>query len=244
MANYTYAQLITEARDLLRDPAPGTIVTDNDLTAWADRGARNISAVTMCWPATGVATGGILTQYETVTTVANTYRYTLQTQFVRVFSVTFEPASTTPYGLQKFDVGKNLGRGYGKGESGSAVVPRYYDHFGAPTGSLYIWPAPIGAANIGAYIKVYGAVSCEDYMHTEYTTEIYGIPDRLQHVLLDFVLSCAYQKRGQFQKASLHMQQYLYQLELERKDVLDRKITPHSKDMYDIPTQTVSAQQA
>ena len=239
MSLYTIATLTTEVRSLFNDPTPGSFVSDTEINAWADRAARNLSALTMCYPVTAT-TVGIPTLTETVTTVASTYRYTLTAQFIKIHSVTFEPAATTPFGLQRIDV-RHLGHGWANGVTGAAVVPKYYFHFG---NSLFIWPSPIGAANVGAFIKVYGALSCNDYVYTEGTTpayEVYGLPDRLQETVIDFVLSCAYQKMGKFKLAGLHMSNYLAAIEFERKDNYDRKMTAESKDMYEIPTRNVAA---
>ena len=236
MSLYTYANIATEVRTLLPDPSPGNFVSDTEIQAWTDRGARNISAVTSSCPITATATG-VLTQTETVTTVASTYRYSLTAQFLRIWSVTFEPAATTPFGLQRMDM-KWIGHGFCGGITGAAVVPKFYAHFG---NSLYIWPSPIGAANVGTYIKVYGSVSAEDYMHSE-TADIYAIPDRMQDTLIDYVMAHAYMKMGVFSKASEHMQNYIAALDFERKDNIDRKHTPNSKDMYEVATETVSAQ--
>jgi hypothetical protein len=243
MAIYTKAQLYTELRDILNDPTPGNYVSNTELNAWIDRAARNISALTLCYTTISTSSG-VPTTFETITTVASTYRYNIgltgapYTKFINVHSVTFEPAATTPYGLQRIDV-RHFGHGFAKGETGAAVVPKYYFVFG---NSLYIWPSPIGTANVGTYIKVYGNVSCEDYVHTD-TLEVYGLPDRLQPVVMDFALSCAYQKIGKFQKASMHMSNYLAAIEFERKDNYDRKMSPESKDMYEIPTRNVAAKQ-
>jgi hypothetical protein len=237
MALYTKAQLYTEIRDIINDPAPGNYVSNTELNGWIDRAARCLSATTLCYTSTATSSG-VPTLTETVTTVASTYRYTLTAQFIKIHSVTFEPASTTPFGLQRIDP-RMFGHGFAKGETGTAVVPKYYFHFG---NSLFIWPSPTGAANVGTYIKVYGSVSCEDYVHTD-TLEVYGVPDRLQETVIDFVLACVYIKMGKFSKAGFHMSNFLAAIEFERRDNYDRKMAAESKDMYEIPTRNVMAKQ-
>jgi hypothetical protein len=133
-----------------------------------------------------------------------------------------------------------FGHGFVNGATGAAVVPKYYFHFG---NSLFIWPSPIGASNVGAgKIKVYGSISCEDYVHTD-TLEVYGLPDRLQETVIEYVLACAYIKMGKFSKAGFHMSNFLSAIEFERRDNYDRKMTAESKDMYEIPTRNVMAKQ-
>jgi hypothetical protein len=237
MALYTLANIYTEIRDIINDPTPGNFVSNTELNAWANWGARIMSSATLCYTSTATSSG-VPTLTETVTTVASTYRYTLTAQFLKIHSVTFEPAATTPYGLQRIDP-RMFGHGYAVGVTGAAVVPKYYWHFGS---SLYIWPSPIGAANVGTYIKVYGSICAEDYVHTD-TLEVYGLPDRLQESVLEFVLSCCYQKMGRFKKAGFHMSNFLSAIEFERKDNYDRKMSPESKDMYEIPTRNVAAKQ-
>lgn len=237
MAHYTVAEAITAVRDRFNEPAPGIKVTNTEITAWLNWAARNISSVTHCYHATATSSG-ILTLTETVTTVASTFQYSLTAQFIRIHDVTFEPAATTPYGLKRIRP-QHFGHGFVKGETGSAVVPKFYFYFG---NSLFIWPSPIGAANVGAYIKVYGSVSCEDYVHTE-TADIYGIPDRLQPLAVDYALACCCIKTGQMRRASELMQNYFAMLDFERKDNYDRKRTPDTRDTVEIPTRNVIVQQ-
>lgn len=241
MAQYTVAQAITAVRDLFREPAPGIKVSDTEITAWLNWAARNISSVTLCYHAATVNAGtGALENHEIVTTVASTYRYTLTAKFIKIHDVVFEPsgAATAPYGLKRISP-HQFGHGLAKGETGSSVVPKFYFYFG---NSLFIWPSPIGAANVGAYIHVYGAQSCQDYSHTD-TILQYGIPDRLQPLAIDYALACCCIKTGQMRRASELMQNYFAMLDFERKDNYDRKRTPDTRDVVEIPTRNVIVQQ-
>lgn len=236
MAHYTLATAITAVRDRLNEPAPGIRVNDTQITAWLNWAARNISSVTHCYHAVSTSSG-VLNTTETVTTVASTFQYTLTTDFIKIHDVTFEPAATTPYGLKRI-LPQNFGHGLAAGEGGSLVQPRFYFYFGK---QLFLWPSPVGAANIGAYVKVYGSVSCEDYVHTD-TLDVYGLPDRLQPLAVDYALAMCYIKIGDMPKARELLMNYLAMLEFERRDNYDRKRTPDTRDTAMIPDRNVIVQ--
>jgi hypothetical protein len=223
MAMYTAATLTTEARTALNEPT-AYIWADAEIQKAIDRGARLLSGITRCTPIE-----------EAVTTTTDTMYYALTAKFISIESVVFNAVT----GMQKLDPIK-----YGIGVAGGAAAdtnrnPLCWWQFG---NYLYLWPLPKGTAVGAGLITVYGYRTAYSYEHDSGPAQ-YDIPDSLQPILLDYVLTEMWAKDHKHAKSHLHFTRFLDAAGFSRIDIHDRELMIDSKDKTKVPDKTVSANQ-
>ena len=209
---YTKAGLLAEARAILNEPVEHFWL-DTELNGWIDRGARKLSQITLCVP-----------DKDTITTAASVYCYTLAIPFIKVQSVMYNNV-----GLQRID---SLNFGHPNAPANSGTAPKQYYHFGK---HLYLWPSP--AVSLTVYVHGFrSAIAYSDA--TDNSPTKYELPNAVQPYVLDYVLACAYTKRGNHGFAGYHFSQFLNNCNAYRADVTDRKLIQDSKDKMGVPDRT------
>ncbi len=222
---YTEAALTTEVRTALREPT-ALFWLDADIAESIRRGARILSGITLCTPIK-----------ETVTTVTDQIWNLLTAKFIKIESVQLLGGLTgnaVVKGLQRLDILKYQHAIAGGASGDTNRYPIAYWHFG---NYLYLWPAPKGDA-VGATIYVWGYRTAYSYEYTSGSLQ-YDIPDVLQPLLLDYALAECWAKAGKHSFARLHIQRFLAEADLYRRDVHDREVMTDSMDKTNIPDHTV-----
>lgn len=223
MALYTKAQLLAEARSLLNETT-ALYWTDTELNTAIDWAARTMSGIALCTPASeAVSMSG---QADKPYTAINA-------QFIKVEACRYYNGTSTT-SLQRLDI-RHFGHGADKsGASGDTTrVPQYYYVFG---NLLYLWPLQKGAALSTSTATLYGYRVAEDYAHG---STVYDVPDRLQGKLIDFVLAYAYAKAGKYSLTKYHIQSFMQNAIMDRRDVHDKIVITDSYDKFLIPDRTV-----
>lgn len=224
MAAYAKTALRSEMRKILREPNERNF-SNTELEAWIDEGARRASAITLC--------------HENVISVSMTAAYAdlmvfeLSSEPIKIDYVTFDKnASGIPVGLQRLDF---INFGHGEAGVGTADVPKYWTHF---EDSIIVFPAASSTYANGATpsdLDVYGYWVVDDYGGKGSET----LPNELQHSCMDYALACAYTKVGKHSLSALHMQKFLNNCIIHRRDVYDAIGQPDSFDRTRIPDVSV-----
>jgi len=231
MALYTEAQILSSVRSILQEPV-ALFWTDTQLTDYMNWAARTISGVTLCTPATDtLAAADSARGY-----VAGGLSITMETKFIRIEDVTQQnSAYTTLVHLQRLDI-RNFGHGAPAAADTNQEPQWYYAH----GQELFLWPCIKGTMQSAGAVTVYEYKAAESYLHD---TTAYDIPDRLQAVVLDFVLSCAYAKAGKYSLSRYHMSRFMQKCITDRRDVHDViHNVVDSMDAMRIPDRSITPQ--
>lgn len=224
MAAYAKTALRSEMRKILREPNERNF-SNTELEAWIDEGARRASAITLCNQTT--YTLSLTETYVGDATFATTK------EFIRIDYVTFDPLTAgTPRGLQKLDF---INFGHGEAGTGTPDAPKYWMYF---ENNVIIFPAAsvtYANSDTPSSIAVYGYTVVDDYGGAGSET----LPNELQHSCMDYALACAYTKVGKHSLSALHMQKFLNNCIIHRRDVYDAIGQPDSFDRTRIPDVSV-----
>ena len=237
MALYTKAQMLTQVRALLNETT-ALLWTDAELDNYLCWGARTLSGITLCVPASEVVNGAGNSSW-----VAGSLSAPLTTNFIKVASVTTTVIlAGTPINLQRADI-RNFGHGAPAADA-TNQTPQWYYMFG---NRIFFWPCPKGTtvtSGTGGNLTVYGFRAAWDYDHEAAGAAgtYYDIPDSLQARLIDFVLACAYVKAGKYSLTRAHMQNFMQNAMMDRRDVFESNGIVDSLDRFMIPDRTQQAQ--
>lgn len=220
-------EAITVIRSRINEPTANRW-TDVELTRWLDRGARNISAITLCNMTS-----------EEITIVANTMRYTLSNKYIKIESVNFDidtGADDTHKGLARMNV-QGIGQLFNPADIAVAAnVLEYYFIWGD---YIYLWPPPTAALVTAGKPTVFGYTVVENYS-ADYTAVASNLlPNYLCPVAVDYAVACAYTKIGKHSLAALNMQRYMSSISFHRSNVYGETNRVDTYDMTKMPDRTV-----
>lgn len=224
----TRANALAEVRRLLNEPTENVfsdaqIGNGTDARSWLDRGARCVSALTLCEPAV-----------EVETLVASTIHYTLSAHFIKIVAVLLTESTGTynQEGLQHFDI-----RGLGNVCASTLGKPRFWYRHG---NTLFIYPAPDATTYGGVTyeLNVYGYIVVD-----EYGANGTNLPDYLNYYAVKYAVAQAYIKDGKHAKAAFEMQDFMRGCMFHRRDKIDQIENIDTIDMRMIPDITIPAQQ-
>ncbi len=205
----TDASVIAQrARVYLGDPTTwgGTqksIWSDAELLQWVNDGTNDIVARTQC-----------LEDIETETLVANTYAYSLTTNFIAIKAVIYKNATGNEYTLE---------RGNFQGKAGSFSFGQTQSMTGAPAyfmqweNSVIVYPIP-DATTAGDTIDVYMVIRPTAAVGAFDDVKVPAYYDR---ALTLYIVAQALYKDGKFSKASRIMTEYLAELDRYRADYVE-----------------------
>ena len=213
-ASYTKANILTQVRSILNEPT-ARFYSDSEINSWTDRGARILSAISLCND----------TVQTNVTMVAET-PLTAINDFIRVDSVVLHDDT----GLQR--ISPQMAGHVNVHTSGEPV---HYFHF---EDSVWLCPAPSSAAVAAGFIDIYGCAIVGSYGASAAET----LPDEIQYMVIDFVLSQAYTKAGKHRLSGIHMQKFMEEAMLARRDVYDASLMVDSNDQFKLPDTTITPQ--
>jgi len=225
MAAYSMSTLRTEIRSDLNEPT-ALLYSDTELKLWIDEAARKISILTLCNDTVEEVTADKIS--------ANAIEIALDTEFIRIHSVVYDTDTPPVYGLQRVHPWM-LGHG-GTGDC-TAGTPRFWcqwtpDH-------IIIWPRA-NATVAADKMWVFGASVVDNYGADGSET----LPDELQPLCKDYVLSLAHTKAGKHRLAAMYMQRFMQKCMIHRRDVHDFYELTESKDQYSIPDTIMPARTA
>jgi len=227
MAAYAKSAILADVRRILREPV-ALLYSDTELNAYIDEAARKTSILTLC-NRTREAKNMIDAQQDmcALSTTAD---------FIKIDFVTADKAQVgAEIGLQRISMTQ-----VGMGGVGSLApgTPKFYSYY---DGTVFLWPAPDSdwcSDAAPSYIYIYGPTAVDNYGGAGSET----LPDELQHFTIDYALSCAYTKAGKHSLAGLHMQKFMQNCMVHRRDVYDMVGIADSVDSTHIPTVTVQPQ--
>ena len=105
--------------------------------------------------------------------------------------------------------------------------------------TIFLFPAISSSTASSSSIVIRGYTSVDDYGGAGSET----LPDELQHFCLDYCLSCAYCKAGKHSLSALHMQKFIQNCMLHRRDVYNYVDVTDPIDRTRIPDVTVQVGQ-
>ena len=211
---YSKANILTQVRTILNEPT-ARFYSDSEINSWTDRGARILSAISLCYDTTQADVGMTA---ETPLLAIN--------DFIRVDAVINDEDT----GLQR--ISPQMAGHVNVHTSGD---PQFYFHF---EDSIWLCPAPDATAVAAGSLDIYGCAIVGSYGAAAAET----LPDELQYMVIDFVLSQAYTKAGKHRLSGIHMQKFMEEAMLARRDVYDSLNIVNSNDQFKLPDTTITPQ--
>lgn len=218
MAALTKANALAEVRRRIDDKT-GNVISDTQINEFLDRGARNVSVVTLCKPIS-----------ETEALVQNKFSYALATDFIKIDAVTRTntTGTTEVEGLQHIHP-----RHTGATFLGTPGTPKFWFDWreSGNANNVYIFPTPSAAVATGSTsVIVYGYEIVDDYGTTGTR-----LPKWANNLAVQYAVACCYIKEGKHAKAALEMQKYMNGLINARMILHDHPKEPDTIDMAKIP---------
>lgn len=221
-AFYAKSDILDEVRRIINEPT-ARVFSDTEINAWIDTAARRISVLTLCNESVEAEDSSTFADYDAEAVLGN--------KFIKLEYVTMASQSTddtTIRGLQRIDP-----RAMGHVGDATIGVPRFYFFF---EDTIFLWSPVDKASNTTINLKAFGYTMVDDYGAGASET----LPDEVQHITIDYVLSCCYCKDGKHSLAADHMRRFMQNCMLARRDVNDEIIRADRKDMAQLPDYIVS----
>lgn len=244
MALYTKAQMLTQARALLNETT-ALFWTDTELANYLDMGARTLSGIALCTPASEFIDA------DNTSWAAGVLSGIMATNFIKIVSVEAHTTGSSSHNGTPVQLARSDIRAFGQGAPASAdtnQMPQWYYIFG---NRVFVWPCPKGTTvaavgSNGGYLRIHGYRTAWNYDRYALTTDtpssaVYDIPDSLQARLIDFVVACAYIKAGKYSLTKYHMQSFMQAAMMDRRDVFESNGIVDSLDRFLIPDRTQQA---
>jgi len=229
MAYSDESELITQIRRLINEPT-ALIHSDTDITAWIDRGAEEISKMTLCnesFAATKLVTG----DYDYVGTGSD---FNLK-DCIEVESVMYwagqDPDNNK--GTTAYSLVKTHPRQMGQNRDNTAGAPKEWWYIDG-SNTLYIWPPPSASEN-GHYIQVLYYSQADTY------NDGANIPDHLREYVIWYAAARAFEREGKYAQHEQYMSIFNNFCNFHRMD--RHKIPADSKDMMKTQDKTQYIQQ-
>lgn len=206
----TLANAITEVRYQLNESSPA-FWTDDEITAWIKEGTRIFSSKTLMVEGT-----------DDLTLIANQLTYTSSDEswianIIEPYALLYVDQSNNYKGIIKMHP-----RQIGNVATFAAGDPKYYMLHNR---TLYIWPL-----TTAAIVSAGGTISV---LYSKETDDITDITDEFQHLPILYATALAKRKDQKFAEATNIMQQFLNEVNFERKDKHSREVD--SLESFDIP---------
>lgn len=206
----TLANAITEVRYQLNEPSPA-FWSDAEITAWIKEGTRIFSSKTL-----------MVEDTQDITLEANKLKYTSSdaawiANIIEPYAMIYDDQSNNYKGLIKIHP-----RQIGNVATFTASDPKYYMLHDR---QIYIWPL-----TTAAIVSAGGTVSV---LYAKETDDITDLTDEYQHLPILYATSLAKRKDQKFAEATNIMQQFLNEVNFERKDKHSREVD--SVESFAIP---------
>jgi len=223
MADLAIADAILEVRRRINEPSE-KVILDTEITEWLHRGARNVSAITLC----NTATTG-----SDSTFVQNTFRYPITSDFIKLDTAIRikSDGSTELEGLQRIHP-RHTGHVGGGSTPGTPKFWFNWHEAGQPTyiNYLYTYPTASSTAATGSSgVRIRGYLIVDDYGDGD------QLPDWANNLAILYAVACAHIKEGKHAKAAVEIQRYMNAVMNARRIFYESNQVPDTADMRKLP---------
>ena len=223
MAVLSKAEAVLAVRRRINEPTASTIL-DAQIEEWLNRGARQVSSLTLCKPTSEI----------TVLTI-NKMNYIQTANFIKIASVSVATSAAPT------DVLRGLQR----------INPWQIGHVALPTSGIVNYWTAWGKDGDTTMIGVYPtAVATGNSMHAhgfilaeEYGTSGDQLPIELNNLAIIYAVACYHIREGRHQKAALELQKFFSMCMNARSFTYTLNEIPDTADMRKLADVKVLPQQ-